>query len=95
MLQIIISLIGLAIAIFAFIWLIDKFPSITKSMPLAIFVFILFWGAGIWVSYIAWWLGIFVAIIAFIVYVIKKKRPLEMNNENTDFPNSEDNNESK
>lgn len=40
-------------------------------------------------------LGIIVEIIAYIVYVIKKKRPLEMNNDNTDIPNSEDNNESK
>lgn len=95
MLQFIISLIGLVIAIFAFIWLIDKFPSITKNIPFAIFVFILFWGAGIWVSYIAWWLGIIIAIIAFIVYVIKKKKPLEMNNDDTDNNNSEDNNESK
>ena len=40
-------------------------------------------------------LGIIVEIIAYIVYVIKKKRPLEMNNDDTDIPNSEDNNESK
>ena len=40
-------------------------------------------------------LGIIVEIIAYIVYVIKKKRPLEMNHDNTDIPNSEDNNESK
>lgn len=51
MLQVIISIIGLIIAVFVFALIADKFPSITNCIPLAIFVFVLLWGASICISY--------------------------------------------
>ena len=78
MLQVIISIIGLIIAVFVFALIADKFPSITNCIPLAIFIFVLLWGASICISYIAWWIGIIVAIVALIVYIttlIISKKP--------------------
>lgn len=95
MLQVIISIIGLIIVVFVFALIADKFPSITNCIPLAIFVFVLLWGASICISYIAWWIGIIVAIVALIVYIIKKKKPLQMDNNEPIDNNQEDNNESK
>lgn len=95
MLQIIISIIGLIIAVFVFALIADKFPSITNCIPLAILIFVLLWGASICISYIAWWIGIIVAIVALIVYIIKKKKPLQMDNNEPIDNNQEDNNESK
>lgn len=94
MLQVIISIIGLIIAVFVFALIADKFPSITNCIPLAIFIFVLLWGASICISYIAW-IGIIVAIVALIVYIIKKKKPLQMDNNEPIDNNQEDNNESK
>lgn len=95
MLQVIISIIGLIIAVFVFALIADKFPSITNCIPFAIFIFVLLWGASICISYIAWWIGIIVAIVALIVYIIKKKKPLQMDNNEPIDNNREDNNESK
>lgn len=79
--QIISTILGLVIGVVAFMALQSIIPSITKSKFVAIFVFIVCWGAGICVSYIAWQFAIVIGIIALIVYIIKKRKPLEIKDE--------------
>lgn len=98
MLQLLTWIVGFVIAAAVFMLILDKFPSLTKCIPLAIFIFVLLWGAAISLSAIFLWVGIIVAIIAAIVTIIKKKKPLEMNNiedemnsiEDSDTTNSKD-----
>lgn len=97
MLQIIITIIGLIIGIAAFMALVQAIPSVTHNKFIAIFVFIILFGAGIWVAYIAWWLAIIIGIISLIVYAVKKKKPLEINedlNNTSSETKSNDNNTS-
>lgn len=79
MIQIIITIIGFIIGIAAFMALAQAIPSLTHNKFIAIFVFLILFGAGIWVAYIAWWLAIIIGIIALIIYAVKKKKPLEIN----------------
>lgn len=98
------TVIGLLLAVVAFMALKKLIPSITKNIFIAGFVFIVLFGGGICISYVAWWLAIIIGVIALIIYEIKMKKPLEIKyedlinsptEENTkdEIPVSEDNNE--
>lgn len=98
------TVIGLLLAVVAFMALKKLIPSITKNIFIAGFIFIVLFGGGICISYVAWWLAIIIGVIALIIYEIKMKKPLEIKDEdlinspteeNTkdEIPVSEDNNE--
>lgn len=78
----IISLVlGFAMAVVAFMALQKVIPSITKNIFVAGFIFVVLFGGGICISYVAWWLALIVGIIALIIYAIKKRKPLEIKDE--------------
>lgn len=99
MFKIIITIIGFLIGAGAFMALLQVMPSIKNNALVAGFIFILLFGAGITVSYIAWWLAIIIGIISLIVYAIKKRKPLEIkeepNNSSSETVPNEDNAESE
>lgn len=76
--KIISTVLGLVIAVVAFMALQKLIPSITKNIFVAGFVFILLFGAGITISYVAWWLALIIGIIALVIYIVKKKKPLQI-----------------
>lgn len=81
---------GLLLAVVAFMALQKLIPSITKNMFIAGFVFLLLFGGGICISYVAWWLALIIGIIVLIIYAIKMKKPLEIKDEDLiDFPAEE------
>lgn len=90
MAYVIACIVGLVMAVGATLLLMALVPSLENHIGLLIFIFILAWGASIWLCKIAWWIGIVIAIIAFIAYAIKKKKPLDMESDvNAMMQNSE------
>lgn len=99
MFKIIITIIGFLIGAGAFMALLQVIPSIKNNTFVAIFIFILLFGAGITVSYIAWWLAIIIGVISLIFYSVKKRKPLEIkeepNNSSSETVSNEDSAESE
>lgn len=99
MLKILLTVIGFLIGAGAFMALLQVIPSITNNKFVAAFIFILLFGAGIWISYIAWWLAIIIGVISLIVYTVKKKKPLtikeDSNNSSTETISNEENSKSE
>ncbi len=75
------TVLGFAIAVVAFMALQKLIPSITKNIFVAGFIFVVLFGGGICISYVAWWLALIIGIIALIIYAIKKRKPLEIKDE--------------
>ncbi len=75
------TVIGFLLAVAAFMAIQKLIPSITKNIFAAGFVFIVLFGGGICLSYIAWWLAVIIGIIALIIYAVKKKKPLKIKDE--------------
>ena len=94
MIKILLTVIGFLIGAGAFLALLQVVPSLTNNKIIAIFIFLVLFGAGIWIANIAWWLAIIIGIISFIVYAIKKKKPLQIN-EGTNDLSSETNSSDK
>lgn len=75
------TVLGFVIAVVAFMAIQKLIPSISKNIFVAGFIFIVLFGGGICISYVAWWLALIIGVIALIIYAIKKRKPLEIKDE--------------
>ena len=78
MVYVIACIVGLVAAVGITLLLVSLFPSLSKHVGVTIVLFLLCWGAMIGVCKYAWWIGVVLAVIAGIVYIIKRKKPLDM-----------------
>lgn len=85
------TVLGFVIAIVAFMAIQKLIPSISKNIFVAGFIFIVLFGGGICISYVAWWLTLIIGVIALIIYAIKKRKPLEIKDEDIIDSTAEEN----
>lgn len=83
MIYVIACIVGLVIAGAATLALMSIIPSLEEHIGVLIFVFLMLWGGAIWLCQSLLVVGIIVGIIAFIVYIVKKRKPLNMENAQT------------
>lgn len=91
--KIISTILGFIIAVLAFMALKKLIPSITKNIFVAGFIFVLLFGAGITISYIAWWIALIIGIIALVIYIVKNKKPLQITEDIIETTANENTNE--
>lgn len=85
------TVLGFLLAVVAFMAIQKLIPSISKNIFVAGFIFLLLFGGGICISYIAWWLALIIGVIALIIYAIKKRKPLEIKDEDIIDSTAEEN----
>lgn len=85
------TVLGFVIAVVAFMAIQKLIPSISKNIFVAGFIFIVLFGGGICISYVAWWLALIIGVIALIIYAIKKRKPLEIKDEDIIDSTTEEN----
>lgn len=85
------TVLGFLLAVVAFMAIQKLIPSISKNIFVAGFIFLLLFGGGICISYIAWWLALVIGVIALIIYAIKKRKPLEIKDEDIIDSTAEEN----
>lgn len=96
----IITLLGLIVGIFLFLFIMDKITAIVYNCTSVIITFLFCWGIGIVLAWIAWKIAIIVGIIALILFIISKFTGSKGNNNqdntvNTNAENHTENNDNK
>lgn len=85
------TVLGFVIAVVAFMAIQKLIPAISKNIFVAGFIFVVLLGGGICISYVAWWLALIIGVIALIIYAIKKRKPLEIKDEDIIDSTAEEN----
>lgn len=75
------SIIGLVIGGAIFMALMGFIPSMKNHVVVAVVVFLLCWGLGIWITGVALYIAIIVGIVALVVTFIKKRKSIKMPDE--------------
>ena len=90
----IITLLGLIVGIFIFLFIMDKITAIVYSCSSVCITFLFCWAIGIVLAWIAWKIALTVGIIALILYILSKFTGSKSNNNQDDtVENHTDNNE--
>lgn len=82
MVYVIACIVGLFVAICATLFIMSMIPSLEGHIGILAFIFLLLWGASIWICQFALWIGVIIGVVALINYAIKKKKPLDMEKDN-------------
>lgn len=86
----IIVLLGLVVGIAIFLFFMNQVTAIVYHSKSILRTFLVCWGIGIVLAWIAWKLALIIAVIALILFIISKITKTEDTNNNS---NSEENNE--